>query len=196
MLQILTPADYRPMRWKNGGGRTTEIAAYPPRAAIDEFWWRISIADVDRDGPFSPFPGVERTVVLIEGKGMRLRGRNLDACLAAPYVPHAFSGDDAIECTLVAGPIRDFNAMCRRDRVRGSVSVVRGECASFAPSDFLLVYAASGMQECAVGKRSPTMLERDCSMLVDRSYDDERPSTTIRPLVADAVALVVAIDRT
>jgi len=195
MFRLLTPSDYRSMPWKNGGGRTTEIAAHPPGAAMDEFSWRISIADVDRDGPFSRFPGVDRTIVLIEGKGMRLRGGRLDADLTTRYVPHAFSGDEAIDCALVAGPIRDFNAMVRRDRARGSVSVVRGKRADFAPSEFLLVYGASGTHECVTPERPSIILERDCSMLVDCSGGDGLRSVAIKALAEDAVALVVAVDR-
>ena len=72
MYRLLTPADYRPMPWKNGAGRTTEIAAHPAGAALDAFAWRVSIADVERDGPFSRFPGIDRTIVLLDGAGMRL----------------------------------------------------------------------------------------------------------------------------
>ncbi len=73
MVRLLTPADFHPMPWKNGAGRTTEIAVYPPGASLDAFLWRVSIADVERDGPFSRFPGIDRTIVLLEGGGMRLR---------------------------------------------------------------------------------------------------------------------------
>jgi environmental stress-induced protein Ves len=125
MYRLLTPSDYRPMPWKNGGGRTIEIAAYPIGATLDEFLWRVSIADVERDGPFSRFPGIDRTIVLLEGAGMRLRSGTRDIELTTRFVPHDLSGDDAIECTLVAGPSRDFNAMFRRGRARGRVVVVR-----------------------------------------------------------------------
>ncbi len=71
---VLSPADYRRMPWKNGGGHTTEIAAFPAGAGLASFVWRVSIADVLQDGPFSPFPGIDRTLVLLEGEGMRLSG--------------------------------------------------------------------------------------------------------------------------
>ena len=62
--------------WKNGGGTTREIAAFPPGAGLDDFGWRLSVAEVERDGPFSVFSGVDRTIVLLDGAGMRLRDRN------------------------------------------------------------------------------------------------------------------------
>ena len=72
MHRVLTPADYRRMPWKNGGGHTTEIAAEPPGAGMASFAWRVSVADIAHDGPFSAFPGVDRTLVLLAGDGMRL----------------------------------------------------------------------------------------------------------------------------
>src|SRR4029077_2512621 len=77
MVRLLTPNDYRSMPWKNGAGRTTEIAVHPPGAALDAFAWRVSIADVEQDGPFSRFPGIDRTIVLLGGSGMRLRGTGM-----------------------------------------------------------------------------------------------------------------------
>lgn len=194
MVRLLTPADYRSMPWKNGGGRTTEIVSHPPEAALDVFAWRVSVAEVDRDGPFSRFPGIDRTIVLLDGEGMRLRGGTLDADLTTPFALHTFSGDEATDCTLVAGRIRDFNAMVRRGRARGSVAVVRGEGAEFAPADYRLVYAATGQHECAISGWASRVLAAGYSLLVDHTADREGSPMTIRPLAADAVALVVSID--
>lgn len=182
------------MPWKNGGGRTTEIAAHPPGAAFDGFVWRVSVAEVDCNGPFSRFPGIDRTIVLLEGAGMRLRGSTLDADLTTPFTAQAFSGDEAIYCTLVAGGIRDFNAMFRRGRAQGSVAVVRGEGAEFAATDYRLAYAATGTHECVMSGYASLMLAAGHSLLVDHTTDRERPLMTIRPLDADAVALIVSIE--
>src|SRR5512140_2846533 len=71
VTRILTPSDYRRMPWKNRLGVTTEVARYP-----DEFGslfdWRVSIADVMNDGPFSQFTGYDRIIVVIGGEGMTL----------------------------------------------------------------------------------------------------------------------------
>ena len=58
MLRLLPPAEHRRVRWKNGGGWTTELARAPAEGE-GEFDWRISIAEVDVDGEFSRFPGIE-----------------------------------------------------------------------------------------------------------------------------------------
>jgi len=100
--------------WKNGGGTTSEVAVHPEGAGLDDFDWRLSIADVGTDGPFSIFPGIDRTLTVLTGAGIDLaspKGRHrLDA--AAPML--AFAGDAAISGRLIDGPIRDFNVMTRR----------------------------------------------------------------------------------
>ena len=66
--------------WKNGAGATREIIAVP---SVDApFLWRASIATLQADGPFSPFPGVDRTIVLLAGQPLRLRGEEIDHPLA------------------------------------------------------------------------------------------------------------------
>jgi environmental stress-induced protein Ves len=67
------------MPWKNGGDETTEVAAGPPGASLETFDWRISMAHIAQSGPFSLFPGVDRTLAVLSGVGIRLsvagRGR-------------------------------------------------------------------------------------------------------------------------
>jgi hypothetical protein len=195
MVRLLKPADFRSMPWKNGGGRTTEIATHPPGAALDTFEWRVSLADVERDGPFSLFPGIDRTIVLLDGAGMRLHGVARETVLATPFAPHAFSGDEAIDCSLVAGSVRDFNAMFRRSQARGSVAVVRNGGTEFASAQFRLAYAATGAHACVGAERAPLRLESGQVLLVDEPGAAAAPPIAIRPLVAGAVALVVTVER-
>ena len=80
--------------WKNGGGTTREIAAWPQGAGIDGFDWRVSIATIDQAGPFSAFAGVDRVIMLLDGSGVRLRsgGGRIDHRLDRPQAPFAFAG--------------------------------------------------------------------------------------------------------
>ena len=183
------------MPWRNGAGRTTEIAVYPTGAALDAFDWRISIADVVKDGPFSRFAGIDRTLVVIGGAGMRLDGDGHSAMLSGLYEPYAFSGDDAVACTLLAGPVRDFNLMLRRSRGRGGVTVMRGEGARIPPARFRLCYTVTGTYECLLAGHPPFTVPADCALLVE---DDAAAavSLAVNPLTANAVALVTAIDLT
>lgn len=114
--------------WKNGGGTTQEIACGAAPGAFD---WRVSVARIEADGPFSSFPGVDRVIVLLDGAGVRLRSNDsgIDHWLDVPLVPWAFPGEAAITATCL-GPdgnhaSRDFNVMTRRAALQATVSVLR-----------------------------------------------------------------------
>ena len=119
MLRILRSADYLARPWKNGGGTTRDIVVSPPGASLDDFDWRLSLAQVDRDGPFSRFDDVDRTLVLLDG-AMKLQDRNGRIELARNE-PVTFEGERAIEATLAGGSTLDFNVMTRRGRARHAV---------------------------------------------------------------------------
>ena len=132
--RVLHPSDYQAMPWKNGGGVTTEI--WKALSPSGEMLWRLSIADVERDGPFSAFPGIDRSIMVIEGEGMELavagqETRRLDQL----FEPFAFSGDPKTDCRLIKGPIRDFNLMVARTYGSSALRVLHlapGETAPFA----------------------------------------------------------------
>jgi len=117
-LHRIPPSSHRRTRWKNDGGWTTEIA----RSGDDDYRWRISIAEIESDGPFSSFPGIERDLLLLEGNGIEL---DIDGAptrrLVQRFERVRFAGEAAVDCRLVAGPTRDFNVMARRDAVRADV---------------------------------------------------------------------------
>lgn len=109
--------------WKNGGGSTREILCWPPGADMNGFDWRVSVADIAAPGPFSAFPGVDRTIVLLDGDGVWLEGAGVRHRLDTRHDPFAFSGDVALRCELLGGPSSDFNVMARRERGKATVSV-------------------------------------------------------------------------
>ena len=119
---IIRLADCPPQAWKNGLGRTREMAVHPSVAGSDEFLWRVSIAEVDSAAPFSRFPGIDRQIVLLEGAGftMRLDDGQVHA-LTTPLAPFAFAGELGVEITLAGGATRDFNLMLRRGQADGRV---------------------------------------------------------------------------
>lgn len=122
-MQLINPDQYRRMAWKNGLGVTTEIARSP--ADGESFDWRVSIASVERDGPFSRFPGLDRILLVLEGPGLFLEQHGLGTRLA-PLEPFAFSGDEATIGRLISGPIRDFNVITRRGVTRARLEVLQG----------------------------------------------------------------------
>src|SRR5471032_2321477 len=72
-VRIRRSADLHATPWKNGGGVTRELAAFPPHSNFADFIWRVSVADVHADGAFSTFPGIDRQIALLEGAGLTLR---------------------------------------------------------------------------------------------------------------------------
>ena len=117
-MRLVRAADYRRMPWKNGGGATTEVAIAPATATLDDFDWRISMAHMATPGSFSAFAGIDRTLAVIAGHGIRLTVGGATVTLTQASPPHAFPGDVEAAATLVDGPIDDLNVMSRRGRYR------------------------------------------------------------------------------
>jgi environmental stress-induced protein Ves len=118
--------------WKNGGGVTREIACVPVGSGMADFDWRVSIAQIASDGPFSIFPGVDRVITLLEGGGVHLQTEDghIEHRLDTPLAPFAFAGEAPVHARLLAGDCFDFNTMTRRAVCRASVQIVR------APTDW------------------------------------------------------------
>lgn len=145
MSNILRERDCPSVAWKNGQGRTRQLAIYPANADSDTFVWRVSVAEVDSAVPFSSFPGVDRQIALLRGAGftMTLDGRQRHA-LVAPFEPFAFPGEADVEVELVGGATQDFNLMLRRGKAAGRIDVLRGAGSHIVSSDMALLYCAAG----------------------------------------------------
>ena len=111
-MKILRAADRIAVPWKNGGGVTREVTAWPQGAGFDDFTWRVSIAEVRDAGPFSRFEGVERVLAILDGR-MRLEFADRVAELDAQSAPLAFSGSESCSGTPLGGPVTDLNLMTR-----------------------------------------------------------------------------------
>jgi environmental stress-induced protein Ves len=112
---LLKASTYRRMPWKNGGGETVEIAISPEGATVSDFDWRISMATVAADGPFSIFPEIDRTLSILQGHGMALTiDSRAPVLLTQESDPLAFPADVPVSATLADGPITDLNVMTRR----------------------------------------------------------------------------------
>lgn len=118
--------------WKNGGGSTQELACWPPGADMNSFEWRVSLATVDRPGPFSVFPAIDRQIMLLGGDGLHLRSAGWEHALDQRWQPFAFSGDDVVDGAMLGGTSKDFNLMLRRGVWQGALRVV---CDAQAPAN-------------------------------------------------------------
>jgi len=191
--RLLSPADYRRMPWKNGAGLTHEIAVHPEGAGTAAFAWRVSVAEVARDGPFSRFPGVDRTLVLLAGNGVRLEGPGTPLDLHVPYEPVTFSGEAELECTLTDGAVRDFNLMVRRDAATGKVIVVRESGQAITPAQAYVCFAAAGGSECLIAGYPPIVVAPEHSLVVLVDPETVPPALHVYPTSAQSVALVAVI---
>lgn len=107
ILRIIRFSELETLPWKNGGGITREIAAL----RLDEnIMWRLSMADVESNGPFSNFAGLTRILTVIKGNGIKLI--SADQAIHALFgVPVEFDGALNIQSQLINGPVRDLNVM-------------------------------------------------------------------------------------
>lgn len=127
-LRHFPAAGFRTTPWKNGGGETTEIAAFPEGATFDAFHWRVSMAKVAASGPFSVFPGIDRTLCVLAGEAITLafEGR-ASVPLDRASAPYSFPADLAVSGEVAGAGITDLNVMSRRGVARHHVSLMRLE---------------------------------------------------------------------
>ena len=115
MSLLLRNSDHRRMPWKNGGGETVEVIVHPEGASLSDFGWRVSMAGVASDGPFSVFPGIDRTLAVLSGDGLVLEIEGIGERRLTPESPPlAFPADAPTTAQLTGGPITDLNVMTRR----------------------------------------------------------------------------------
>lgn len=127
MLHLLSLAAYEPQPWRNGGGTTRELLRWPAAlgeegspagantAAPGDAWLvRVSVAEIARDGPFSPFPGVDRWFAVLEGAGVALALPDGEEVRRPGDDALAFAGEAAPGCRLIDGATSDLNLMVRR----------------------------------------------------------------------------------
>ncbi|WP_299927507.1 HutD family protein [uncultured Nocardioides sp.] len=134
-------ADVRPRPWANGGGTTRELAV------ADDGAWRISLADVDRDGPFSTFAGRQRLLTVVEGPVLDLQVDG-DAQVVEPQRPFAFSGDASTVASVPEGPVRVLNVVVDPARVRPHVTVLElGRSSTLPVAADQAAYVVSGARD-------------------------------------------------
>lgn len=148
MSRILREHDCPSVAWKNGQGRTRQLAIFPDAADSDEFLWRVSVAEVDSAAPFSSFPGIDRQIALLRGAGFTMTlDRRQRHALVTPFEPFAFAGEADVEVELVDGATQDFNLMLRRGKADGRIDVLHGAGSHIVNHNVVLLYCAAG--QCA-----------------------------------------------
>jgi hypothetical protein len=164
--RVIPANEYRRERWRNGAGWTRQIAAEP---ALGEWQWRLSIAEIEQDAPFSTFPGVERELVLLSGNGLRLRFDDGEAHeLRPPHDRLRFAGERGVHGELLDGPTQDFNLMWRRDAADATLwhRPLVGPMVIFAePGTTWAVHLLAGQARFADDSGLPDMAAGDTALL-------------------------------
>lgn len=149
-----------PIPWKNGGGITRTIAVEPASAGLDNFLWRISMADLHSSGAFSNFPGVDRTILLWRGAGLKLSSSSWpDQILTEASQPFIFAGEDDVSCELQGGPSQDLNLMVRRGAVNAALNVSSEAVRLTLGCNDLIVFCAQGSVTIHLGDSQEYALE-------------------------------------
>ena len=122
MVRLLSAADRPAQPWKNGGGTTSDVAIFPAGTGLDDFGWRLSIAEVAVAGPFSHFAGIDRSLSVLEGRlELEIDGHPEPVRLTAEDGACRFLGDVAVAGRPLSGRVRDLNLMLRHGLWGGSV---------------------------------------------------------------------------
>ena len=141
-ITLIPSDDFVSMPWRNGQGTTIELLKHH-EPGDEHFAWRLSMATVAGDGPFSNFVGYDRTLVLLDGKGITLSHGQSTEVLDQPLQMASFDGGEVTRATLHDGPITDFNIMARSGVFRAETTSNVGSDAVklAAEADCLAIFA-------------------------------------------------------
>ncbi|MCU1528538.1 MAG: hypothetical protein JWP75_2301 [Frondihabitans sp.] len=121
MPRLVRFADRHPEPWANGLGSTVEIARDPAATPFD---WRLSVARIDADAPFSLLPGIDRALMALEADPLRLRVSD-ELRILNQHDVLVFPGEAAVTPSGIVHPGHDLNLMTRRGRIEGILEVLR-----------------------------------------------------------------------
>ena len=148
---IRRAGDHAVVPWANGLGTTAVIARGPD---TDDWAWRLSLADVVTDGPFSSLPGIDRWIAVATGEGMDLSIDGGDPVRITHHdAAYAFDGGAPTVCRLLDGPIHDLNLMLRHGAAAGSLELHRlaPNETLHAPADTAAMVVLDGAVHCGRG---------------------------------------------
>lgn len=183
--QLLSARDRDPQPWRNGGGLTREVVSYPPGSSLEDFDWRLSLAEVEKPGPFSLFPGVDRFLTVLRGKlELRFQSGTFAALSSQDRDVLAFSGDDPVVGGPVDGSVSDLNLMVKRSRFRGKLEYIG--CGTHDlrhnKAETTFIFALNDMRAALNGKDF-TLYQSDVLMISCDEYHRnivlDRPSISV-----------------
>lgn len=176
-MRVVRQSEFTAFSWKNGGGITREAWRVP---ADGRFIIRMSVAEIDRSGPFSDFAGYARTMVLLRGRGLRLSfGGDPATVLREVGDCVGFDGGTAVDCELLDGPCTDLNLMVCKSLagVRAGVERLTGTRTLEGSADAtVFVFAVQGPVVLDVGTESAMLEPWDCAMVAPAASASLKPA--------------------
>lgn len=164
MTLTLRASGYREGRWRNGLGVSWDIAS----EGGDDFAWRLALARLDANVPFSSYPGIDRVFTIIEGDGVNLDVDALGRLEARPLHPVCFPGDLKTSSHLVAGPCRALNLFVKRRAYSSEVSVTRhdkGDQLQLPPHSLIFIIAGLASIEDSELREGDTVITDEPAMI-------------------------------
>jgi uncharacterized protein len=185
-------AEYRVAPWKNGKGVTREIASSAvsmgaasvrSEASAD---WRVSMATVAEDAPFSRFPGMTRTLGVVDGVGIELTTDGYSRPIHVGDEPAVFPGDVPAAARPLDGPAVNLNLIVNPARILGRMSAIRAGTHDLAGLSWFVVALVHGL-ELRINDREPLALPR-----LDTAKLDLRAGPLVRLTLTRSGSEVVA----
>lgn len=168
MVHVLTAQDYRSMPWKNGQGVTLEVARSHGEG-LEDFDWRVSIADVKTAGPFSHFLNRRRIIGVLEGEGMTLRVDEQLPVTLQQKAFFAFNGESDVHAELVDGAIRDFNLIYNPNKYSARLQWVNTQSINSWISDAAQILIFNTAKNLRINVESETFRLNQCETLLVRN---------------------------
>ena len=171
MYTIIPPSQFTSVPWKNGKGKTVELAINSG-GTLENFDWRLSIASVVEDGAFSDFSDYHRNLVLIKGCGITLNHSDkepdhLDSILSVA----SFDGSNLTTGHLTDGAITDFNIITSKQKYHPSVTTYSSKSSvEFCNKHLNFCYSLT--EQLLVSLRGERfVVEQGCLLMIEMNSD-------------------------
>jgi len=188
----IAPAEFRRMPWRNGAGSSDQILSWPADDD-DRFVWRAALATIERPGPFSGWPGIDRTFALVGGDPVVLDFDARPPVSVKRGEVARFRGEDAPGCRLVGGTARAFNLMVRRGRGRGDIAFATSREPAALMTASCVCYAVSGACRVDAGAERAIHLDEGHALAIDAPAG-ATTQLRVAPIHPEGLAVVASVD--